>query len=74
MIKKSENQFEQIQSAECDCCGKGIEVNLGNLTDHLRIGGYQDGKLLDAIVCIPCVEEKLQFINIQKNNNTIGYC
>lgn len=74
MIKKTETQFEHVQSAECDCCGKSIQVNYGRISDHLSIGGYQDGKLLEAIVCIPCVEEKLQFINIQKKNNTIGYC
>lgn len=74
MIKTQSSQSEKILEATCDCCGNQIPVQFGNLTDHLRIGGYHDGKLLDAIVCIKCMEEKLSFIKIQKKENTIGYC
>lgn len=74
MIKKTEAQFEQIVSANCDCCGGKIDVNFGNLTDHLAIGGYRDGKLLEAVVCIKCMDEKFGFVNIQKRESTIGYC
>jgi hypothetical protein len=74
MITKRPAQFEEIEKATCDCCGREIKVAFGHLDDHLAIGGYEDGKLLEAIVCIPCVKEKLQFINIQKKDSTIGYC
>lgn len=74
MINKSNTQFEQIISATCDCCNQTIKVNFGSIEDHMKIGGYQDGKILEAIVCIQCMEEKFNFVNIQKVNNTIGYC
>lgn len=75
MIKKKENTFDEIISATCDCCGNEIKKNfLNQLEDHMIIGGRQDGKVLDAVVCIPCMEEKLSFIKIWKNNSTIGYC
>lgn len=74
MIKKNDAQIEQIIEATCDCCGQNIPIKFGQISDHLRIGGYSEGKLLDAIVCINCMNEKLSFINIQKKNNTLGYC
>jgi len=74
MIEKREAQFEQIVGATCDCCGDKIKANFGNLEDHLLIGGYSKSKILEAIVCIKCMDEKLGFINIQKKANTIGYC
>lgn len=74
MIKKTDAQIEHITEAICDCCGQNIPVNFGHISDHLRIGGYSQGKLLDAIVCIKCMDEKLSFIKIQKKNNPIGYC
>jgi len=74
MIEKTPAQFEQVKGATCDCCGEKIKANWGNLEDHLLIGGYHNGKILEAIVCIKCMEEKLSFINIQKKENTIGYC
>ena len=74
-IKIKPVEFEKIIEATCDCCGKPIKVDLiGRLEDHLIIGGNYRGKLLDAIVCIPCMEEKMSFINIQKKDSTIGYC
>ena len=67
MIKIKPVEFEKIIEATCDCCNKPIKVDLiGRLEDHLIIGGHYRGKLLDAIVCIACMEEKLAFINIQK--------
>lgn len=74
MIKKTEAQFEQIVSANCDCCGGKIDVNFGDLGDHVSIGGHKNGKLLEAIVCIKCLDEKLNFIKISEKVNTIGYC
>lgn len=75
MIKKNETQFERIIEAKCDSCGNNIKVDMvGRLEDHLLIGGYKNGKILEAIVCIPCVKEKMSFINIQERNNTVGYC
>lgn len=74
MIHKTPTQFEQITSAECDSCGEKIPVNFGELTAHVKIGGHHEGKLLDAIVCIKCMNEKMGFINIQKKDSTIGYC
>jgi len=75
MIKIKPVEFEKIIEATCDCCNKPIKVDLvGRLEDHLIIGGHYRGKLLDAIVCIPCMEEKLSFINIQKKDSTVGYC
>lgn len=74
MITRIPAHPEVIKSATCDCCGRDIKNNFGHLEDHMEIGGYQDGKLLEAIVCIPCVTEKLQFINIQRKENTIGHC
>ncbi len=74
-IKFIPMEFDRIVEATCDCCGKPIKVDLiGRLEDHLTIGGNCKGKLLDAIVCIPCMEEKLTFINIQKKVSTIGHC
>jgi len=74
-IKSKPIEFDKIIEATCDCCGNHIKVDLaGRLEDHLIIGGHYRGKLLDAIVCIPCMEEKMGFINIQKKANTIGYC
>lgn len=74
MIKKNEAQFEQITSATCDCCNQTIKVTWGNLEDHMKIGGYQNGKILEAVVCIKCMEEKFSFVKIQKRDNPIGYC
>lgn len=74
-IKFKPNELNKVLEATCDCCGQPIKTSfVGELEDHLTIGGHHKGKLLDAIVCIPCMEEKLSFINIQKKNNTIGYC
>ncbi len=74
MIKFKPDEFGKITEAICDCCKNKIKINLiGKLEDHLIISGYSKGKLLDAIICIPCMEEKLNFINIQKRNNTTGY-
>ena len=74
MIEKTPAQFERITKAICDCCGEDIKVNFGSLGDHMKIGGYQNGKILEAVVCIKCMEEKFTFVNIQKKENTIGYC
>jgi len=74
MIKTKQPQLEQMIEATCDSCGNQIPIQFGNLADHLRIGGHHNGKLLDGIVCIKCMEEKLGFIKIQRNTNTIGYC
>lgn len=74
MIKKTEFHSEHITSATCDCCGKDMLDRLGFMGDHMTIGGHQNGQHLEAVVCIPCMEEKLSFINIQRKNNTIGYC
>lgn len=75
MIKTNHIGFEKITEATCDCCGKEIKLNMiGNLEDHLTIGGNYKGQLLEAIVCIPCMEEKFSFVNIQKKFSTIGYC
>lgn len=75
MIKKEPAQFERITEANCDCCGNEIQTIYGGLTeDHLIFSGWQKGKILNAIICIKCMEEKLSFINIQKKDNTIGYC
>lgn len=75
MIKKKPIEFNRIIEVTCDCCGKEMPLDLlGNLPDHVMIGGKKDGMGLDAIVCIPCMEEKMGFINIQKVDNKIGYC
>lgn len=74
MIEKTEAQFETILGAKCDCCGEPIKVSFGRIDDHMMIGGYSEGKLLEAIVCIPCVKKKMDFINIKYKENTIGYC
>jgi hypothetical protein len=74
MINKSNTQFEQVISATCDCCNESIKVNYGSIEDHVKIGGYQNGQILEAIVCIKCMEEKLSFINIKRKDNTLGYC
>lgn len=74
MIKRQSSQEERILEATCDCCGTNIMDMYGRLNDHLKIGGYRDRKLLEAIVCIKCMDEKLGFINIQRKENTIGYC
>lgn len=75
MIEYSAETFRRVIKATCDCCGEEIKKNMiGQLEDHLVIGGHEKGKLLDAVVCLPCVEEKMSFINIQRINCTIGYC
>lgn len=75
MLEKTPAQTEHIKKATCDCCGGPIKVDfLGHIEDHVAIGGYRDGKLLEAEVCIKCMDEKLGFINIRKKENTIGYC
>ena len=76
MIKKTEATFERITGATCDCCGNDIPFmnKYNGLDDHLTIGGRHNGKILEAVVCIKCMEEKLSFINIQRRDNTIGYC
>lgn len=78
MIKIKPAERERIMEARCDICGHDIP-NRGScfedmLEDHMIIGGYQDGKTLEAIVCIKCMEEKLSFIKIQRRDNTIGFC
>lgn len=74
MIKKTDFQSEHITSATCDCCGKDMLDRMGFMGDHMTIGGHQNSKHLEAVVCIQCMEEKLNFINIQRKDNTIGYC
>lgn len=74
MIKTKQPKLEQVIEASCDICENQIPTQFGHITDHLRIGGYHKGQLLDGIVCIKCMEEKLGFINIQRKNNTLGYC
>lgn len=74
-VERTETMFSRIKSATCDCCGENIKLNMiGELPDHLGIGGYRDGLLLSAIVCTSCMDEKLGFIDIQKRRSTIGYC
>jgi hypothetical protein len=74
-VERTEAMFSRVKSATCDCCGENIKLNIiGELPDHLEIGGYRDGLLLNAIVCTKCMDEKLNFINIQKRRSTIGYC
>lgn len=65
MIKKTDFQSEHITSATCDCCGKDMLDRLHNLGDHMKIGGHQKGQLLEAVVYIPCMEEKLKFVIIE---------
>jgi len=75
MIKFKPVNFDKLIEANCDSCGDKIKLDVvGNLTDHVMIGGKKDGLSLEAIVCIKCMEEKMSFINIQKKNNRIGYC
>lgn len=71
----SKTGFKQIVEASCDCCGEKIPLTiLGDLTDHLIISGYEDGKLLDAVVCKTCIQKLDSFIQIKRKDNTIGYC
>jgi len=52
-----------------------IKLNIiGELPEHVDIGGYRDGLLLSAIVCTKCMDEKLNFIDIQRRRSTIGDC
>lgn len=75
MINKTKNEFERITSASCDSCGDNIKLDIiGRLPDHMTIGGYHEGMLLEAIVCIKCMNDKLGFINIQKKRSTLGNC
>lgn len=74
MIKKQPFYGERTLSAYCDCCEVDIMDKYGRLEDHVKIEGYRDGKLLEAVVCIKCVDEKLGFIKIQQYRNTIGDC
>jgi hypothetical protein len=74
-VERTETMFSRIKSATCDCCGEDIKLNIvGELPDHVEIGGYRDRLLLSAIVCTKCMDEKLSFIDIKKRPNTIGYC
>jgi hypothetical protein len=76
-LKKEYNKtgFLQIVEATCDCCKEKISLTiLGDLTDHLIISGYEDGKLLDAIICKNCIQKLDSFIQIKRKDNTIGYC
>lgn len=74
MIKKQSYQDDKIIEAKCDCCDEKISIKYGYIDDHLELSGYKNGKLIEAIVCIKCMESKLKFINIQFKDNTIGYC
>lgn len=74
MIKRKEISFDEVLEANCDCCGESIPHQFGRLGEHLLLSGYHNGKLLEAVVCIKCMKTKLDFINIQKKINTIGYC
>ena len=56
MIEKTPAQFEQITKVTCDCCGEDIKVNFGSIEDHMKIGGYQNDKILEVVVCIKCME------------------
>ena len=74
-IVKKESIFDQIESATCDCCNKEIKLNMiGQLPDHATIGGYKNGLLLEAIICVDCLEDKLKFVNIKEYRSRIGYC
>lgn len=43
--------------------------------DHFIIRGYQHSRNEHiAILCIPCVENKLKDINFDEKDTTIGYC
>ncbi len=76
MIHRTNFKHVEITSADCDCCGRPIKKTgwQDSLEDHLIIGGYENGKLLEAIVCIPCMKEKFGFVKIQRKDNTIGWC
>lgn len=75
MIKKNKISYDEILEATCDCCGKQLKLDLlGRVEDHMTIGGYQNGKILEAVVCVPCMTEKLTFITIAKRDSTIGNC
>jgi hypothetical protein len=74
-VERTETMFSRVKSATCDCCGEDIKLTMmGELPDHLEIGGYREGLLLSAIVCTKCMDEKLGFIDIQKRRSTVGYC
>ena len=75
-IEKSKEMFERITGAKCDCCGEDMPVNRfnGTLPEHMILSGYKGNKILEAIICKKCVDEKLSFININSKDNTIGYC
>ncbi len=74
-IVKTDTMFSRIKSATCDCCKEEIKLNIiGELPEHVEIGGYRHGLLLSAIVCTKCMDEKLNFIDIQRRRSTIGDC
>lgn len=75
-VTKTEQQFEQVVRAECDNCGCDIKVQFGHMEDHMKIGGYHDGKLLEAVVCVPCMImiEDMTNLKIKRRGSTIGHC
>lgn len=66
----------EITAASCNCCNKRLNVMWGKIAeDHFIIRGYQHSRNEHiAILCIPCVENKLKDINFDKKDTTIGYC
>lgn len=75
MIKKKEAQPEQILEATCDCCDKPLKIDfLGTVEDHMTLRGFKSGKILEAVICHPCLEKKLSFIKVTKSDSTIGNC
>ena len=74
-IRKSNEMFPRIIGATCDCCDKEFKLDMiGRLPNHMILSGHQGSMNLESIICMECIEEKFNFVKINKTPNTIGYC
>jgi hypothetical protein len=67
---------ETTEDIICDSCGESCKVKLGDVEfyEYMELKTYwgyasnKDGEEWIAHVCEKCVDDKLSFINFEKNN------
>ncbi len=74
-LRKTDTEFAKITGATCDCCDKELSKDfLGRIENHMMIKGYIGSRVKEALICIPCIEDKFKDIKFSDKPNTIGYC
>ncbi len=76
-IKKELKEQDVVQDVLCDSCGKSCKTEYGfeylKLSTHWGYFSNKDLVKYDAQICEQCVDEKLGFINFQKESSITGH-